>query len=676
MSRKHSTAKTLKTTGRAAKAVGKGTARTTRFTIAHWRGLLPFLCIGAAGTYAVAAQLFAWAYGPSAWIWSILVGLVLFVWADGWVGSLPRRLRPQAIAFVLFTIVSAVLFILASNVVEVYFSIAVTALVLGTWWWNGSAYQGHKATERFRRKMESVLHKLGLTDDTGVTGVNVTAKGDVEWRLHLGDNDRLAQLGREDIAHLLKVDLSRVMVRRIDKGTTRNVKVVLLAASPNKAKSVTHPAATAAGRAEGTDWAPGTRTVEQGAPIGPAMAEPDKVSVFHVFRRGYGALHNLIAGQTGSGKSVTLKSIVAHVDASIDAVAAGVDLVKGGETFMPFHENGGMAHLLYLPAQHAADPKALLQAAQALLDELGWLRIEVATRTGLMAEGKVLDEEGERTTVWPASPEHPVIVYFFEEYASTISAIEKLDADLAEDIVEAVNDIGRTARSSGISINIVTQRPTVEEIPMALRGQLNQTILHKLNTANDRGKLWSEYDVDPVGVLGAGMGLCYVDASGGVDPVLTKAYDLSKPRVCAEIAKAYEATQPTIAWNGTEPVAAAPQVEAEPAEADRSALTLLRDAAAEEETIPAGVGIIGGAAEPEPGDDERLAAILTALQAAEDGLTRSQIERVIGTGGDAAASKATALRLLRVLQDAEKVLREGQGKASRYRINTAALAAA
>lgn len=692
MSSKNSTANTLKTTGRAVQGLAKGTAKTTEFTVVHWRGLLPLLCIGAAGVYAVAAELFAWVYGPRAWFWSVLVGLILFVWIDGWVGSLPRRVRPPAIAFVLFTIAAATAFILAANRIETYLTVGVTALVLGTWWWNGSAYQSHKTTERSRRRMENTLAKLGLSDGTRVTGVDVADNGDVEWRLYLGDKDRITQLKSDEIAHMLKVDVSRVLVRRTEKGTTRNVKIVLLAAALRKAKSVVHPAV----ESPTGDWAPGARTIAQGAPIGPQMASADQISHVHSYRTGFGALHKNVAGTTGSGKSVTVRSMGAHVIASNDAVLAGVDLVKGGATLLPFHQGKAMANLLYLPANKATDEAAFLEAARQLLAELVWLRSEVAVRTALMAEGTVLGADGELTDVWPASPEHPVIEYVFEEYAATMGKIADLDPDLAEQIDIALNGIGQTARSSGISLTIVTQRPTVDEIPASLRGNLNQTILHKLNSSNDQGRLWSQYDVDALS-LPLGSGLVYIEAPEGGNPALTKAYDLSKPKDCLTLAKTYADSQPAIDWMGarTLPGDATDDAEArtaaaaalEDSEAVGGALGLLRDAA-EDDDLPAGLGIIGGLAELEDGDDERLAVILEALQAAPKPLSRTQIEAVLAAAARnagqtvdtsakaVAASKTTALRLLTILQDQGKVVREGNGRASRYRIDTTALTGA
>lgn len=669
MSRKHTTAKTIKTTGRTVRAVGKGTVATVRFTATHWRGLLPFLCVGAAGAFTAAAELFAWAYGPHAWLWTALVGLVLFVWADGWAYTLPRRLQTHGKAFVLFTVAATIAFIVAASRIEVWLTVGVVALVLGTWWWDCSAYQSHRRAEKARRRMEGALYKLGMGDDTKITGVQLCDNGDTEWRLHMGDTDRVGQLKSEDIAHMLHVDdASRVLIRRVKK-SSRNVKIVLLGRSLGKAKAVAHPAS----RGAVGDWAPGARTIAQGAPVGPQMSTPDNVSVIHSYRAGYGARHKLVAGTTGSGKSVTVRSIAVHVVASADAVLAGVDLVKGGATLLPFRKS--MANLLYLPASKANDQAAFLAKAAELLAELRWLRSEIALRTALMAEGKVRDADGEITDVWPASPEHPAIEYVFEEFAATMTKVEALDAALAEEIEAELDGIGQTARSSGIALTIINQLPTVAGVPASLRSNLNQTILHKLNTSSDQGRLWSQYDVDAVS-LPLGKGLVYIEAPEGDNPALTRAYDLSKPKDCVAIAEAYAATRPVIAW-GAQHSEGAPEVEQAATGADMGAdgvVALLRDAAADDDAIPAGAGIIGGAADPEPGDDDRVAAILGALaDAADEGLTRPQVEAVLT--GDA-NSKQTALRLLRALQDEDRVHRTGQGKATRYRINTAALAAA
>src|SRR5690625_1062282 len=511
------TTKNIKTAGKTLKTTGRATAKATRYTAARWRGLLPLLCIGAAAAFALVAHLMTWVIASwEAWVLVIGIGLTLFVWADGWVGQLQATHRRPAGAFVIYTAVAAVALIAVPDILAVYVLMLVTALVLGTWWWNGDAYQSFKLKEHMQRRMERVLAKLGSADDTHITGIKENHRGDLEWRLYLGDGDRPDQFKASDVAHLMKVDTSRVIVRRVSGDSTRHVKIVLLAKALKKAASVTHPA-IAGGQADGSAWAPGARRVAQGAPIGPRADNPDQVVTFYQYEPGYGARHNLIAGVTGSGKSVTLSSILAHCAASSDCVIAGVDLMKGGETFMPWDEAGVMASHLYLTAEEATDDAALTAKARALLGELKWLRQEVARRTASMASGHTRDADGERTRTWPASPQAPVIVYFFEEYATTLSTLEKIDGDLAAEISETVDDIGKTARSSGISINIVTQRAAIDELPRSLRAQLSQTIMHKLNASNDKGTLWQGYDVDPVVTLSAGKGLCYVDEPNGVD---------------------------------------------------------------------------------------------------------------------------------------------------------------
>lgn len=676
MSRKHSTSANVKTAGRALAKTGRGAVKATNFTVVHWHGLLPLLCLAAAGVFAAAASVFAWLYGPWAWAWSGVAALMLWLWADSLVGDLEPADMPPALGLLFYTPAASAVLIVFGEHAEAYMLVGLAMLAVGIWWWTGGSYWRHKRLQRAQRRMERALAKLGVSSATRITSVKVDPnKGDIEWRLYLGDHDRSDQIKREDVAHMLDVDTSCVIIRRVKSDSTRSLKIVQLAAAPSSAKSVKHPAATPAGRAEGTAWAPGVRSVADGAPIGPAVAQADQSSVFHVYQPDYGALHNLIAGMTGSGKSVTVGSVIAHCVASGDCVVAGVDLVKGGETFMPWYEAGAMTNLLYLDADAATDPTALLAAARDLLNELAWLRTLVAQRTAQMASGQVLDADGDRTRIWPASPDSPVIVYLFEEYASTISAIEKLDPALAEDIAASINDVARTARSSGISINIVTQKPTHEELPTALRGQLNQTILHRLKAANDLGRLWGEYDIDPIRTLASGKGLCYVDAPGGADPALTKAHDLSKPKVCAQIAAAYAERRPVFAWGGSG-AAEAGQGDPEGVRAslavldgEGDAVDLLADAIEATDEIPAGAPIISGAAEAEDGDDERLTAILAALAEADGGLSRADLDRIVNS------SPAATKRLLTALADDGKVIRVGNGRASRYKLSGALAAA-
>src|SRR5690606_17643991 len=104
---------------------------------------------------------FALLYGSWAWAWTALAGVVLWLWIDGMIGNLEQpAARRHGAAFLLFTAASAVALILAGGWVETYLAIVLTGLTIGTWWWKGDAYQGHRAVRRSERRMENLLEKM------------------------------------------------------------------------------------------------------------------------------------------------------------------------------------------------------------------------------------------------------------------------------------------------------------------------------------------------------------------------------------------------------------------------------------------------------------------------------------------------------------------------------------
>ncbi|QSB07128.1 hypothetical protein [Natronoglycomyces albus] len=651
---------------------GSALMRGCRYTVSHWRGLLPVLCIGAAMAFSGIAQGFAWAYGPWAWAWIGALSLVLFVWADGWIGELDLSARPPAIGFLLFTAFSVVWLILAGAMIEAYMLVIFGGLGLGTWWWHGEAYQQHRTAQRARRRMESVLCKLGLSEQTRITSVNVGKKGRadaIEWRLYLGDNDRVSHLSAEDIAHLLKVDIARVVVRKVEKGSTRSVKIVQLAASPEKAVDPVHPAVRPENRAEGSEWAPGTRSVVEGLPVGTVLgsAAPSLVKVYSDQKD---VKHFMVLGRSGSGKTSSTSGVLLSAIACRDLVIGVCDIPKAGNLAVPF-----------APALH----RVTTTIDQLEADLRGMLALG-QDRIRRMNEGKVVGPGGKPLRKWKPSPAAPAVLYLIDELGNTMRDLETDDAERAEVIWNLLVSNAQSLRQAGIILMPISQDAKRESINTTFRKAMSNYMVHQVATPQCVNGIWGGYDLD---LFEAGLpkpGMCYVGDTDGAAPTKSIGYDMDQ---VIEEGEEFDAAVDTYAearpylpapcvrvlgWgdtlHGAQDQQEAHDITIKQAET-LNGLNLLADAVDDTaETIPAGIGIIRGTEEPETGDDERLQAVLEALANTQDGLSRADVERVLGV------STATTKRLLGVLQNTEKIVREGKGRATRYRINTAALTAA
>ncbi|KPC75343.1 hypothetical protein ADL26_07925 [Thermoactinomyces vulgaris] len=532
---------------------------------------------------------------------------------------------------------------------------------LGIAWWHGLACKEKTPVDLAREGLRWALDELGISSQTTISPTQVNEKtGDLEWIVTLGHDDQ-GKLDRSKLSWKLDVEPARVLIRAAKGDSPRKFRIVQFKKSPGSLKSQPHPATIKANTAPGGTWAPGARTVAMGAPLGPA-AGLGEVAIVSIYEPGYGAYHNLFTGQTGAGKSTLLGSVIAHVSASTDAINVGFDLGKAGETFDDWDEAGAMAYVLCSTGEESD----LLEAARQFLVDLQWLNTQTRLRGFLMKTRKVLDANGEKCRVWPASPEHPVIACHIEEYATSIANIRALDSALADAIEAEIESLGRGARYAGISINLVTQRPTEDELPTSIRGQLNQTIAGKMKAGSDAGRLASK-DVDLVNDLKAGRGLCYVDAEAYERPLMVKGYDLSKPKTCYQIASLYTDTQPHFAWGATSNEDETMTDTDLPDEEDLFDF----DASADGSEL-AGVSLAAPATAPvtpltsdDASEAGKLAAakkaILAALEAAPaEGLKRADVEALTKV------SSSTANRALNELQAEGLIVKVGRSSATRY----------
>jgi len=651
---------------------GRGAVKATEFTVLHWRGLLPFLCIGAAMAFAGGAILFSWLYGPWAWAWTAAVGLVLFIWADGWVGTLQRPARAPGIAFLLFTAVSAVVLILAGAYVEAYLVVGVAGLILGTWWWNGQAYQGHRSSKRAERRMETVLSKLGISEGTRITSTRILPDGSREWRLYLGDEDRPDQIKAEDVAHMLKTHLDRVVVRKVEKGSSRSVKIVHLAKSPDQTAEKVHPALKAENRATGGAWEPGKRSVLDGLPTGSVLGSAATATV-KVYNENQDSRCVMLLGKSGMGKTNTASAVLLSLIACKDVVVGVCDIPKAGNLGLPF-----------APALHR-----IARTADELEADLIGLYNLASDRCARLARGEVRTAEGKRARNWVPSPTSPAVLYFIDELANAMLRIAATDPDQGERLWDLLIGLGQFVRQAGIMLVPMSQTAKRDMIRPDFTSQMGTYVVHQLKKAVDAGDIWQGMDVNflEAGLPKVGMNL--LGDLDGNDPVKTISYDMDAQIGDEDdwnrVVDVYAAHRPTLhavevgtlgwggALHGTEDAgtalavagddraALAPAAVLATDEQGMDAAALLADAL-EDDQMPAGAGILTGA-EPVEGDDERQSAVLLALTAAASkGLSRADIERTV------ALSTSTAKRVLGSLQTGEspKVRRDGQGRATRY----------
>lgn len=667
-----------KTAAKAASSCGRGAASATRYTITHWRGLLPLLCIAASMVFAAAAQVFAWAYGPWAWAWIGVVALVLFVWADGWVGTLTRPSRPPAIAFVLFTAASAVGLIVAGAMIEAYMTVVAAGVLLGTWWWNGRAYQAHRCTERSRRAMETVLSKLGISEATRITKVNVSADGTREWRLYLGDHDRPEQIKAADVAHLLKTCVDRIIIRSLERGSSRSLKIVELAASPEKSLETSHPATKTANRAAGAAWEPGVRSIIDGLATGGVLGSAEESRV-RVYTENGDSRCVMMLGKSGSGKTNTTSAALLSALACNDLVIGVCDIPKTGNLGLPF-----------APGLHR-----LARTAEELEADLQGLYNLASDRCARLARGEIYTPEGKRARNWVPTAEEPAVLYAIDELANTLLHINSSDPDQAEHLWDLLIGLVQFVRQAGIILLPISQTAKRDMIRPDFTSQMGTYVVHQLKKAADAGDIWQGLDVN---FLEAGLpkvGMALVGSIDGDEPATAMSFDMDTPigdeatwgRLIADYAghrpHLSERDAATLGWGNTLLAATATDGDKEMTTTDAAApattedtgreqvrLGLLADAVTDTD-IPDGAGIITGPDLIEEGDDDRQRAILDALLDADDeGLSRAAIERSVDL------STSTTKRLLAGLQDDQRVTRVGKGKATRYRIAAGALSAA
>lgn len=170
--------------------------------------------------------------------------------------------------------------------------------------------------------------------------------------------------------------------------------------------------------------------------------------------------HMLIAGQTGSGKSVCINAIINSL-----LYRAGPDEVKlilVDPKVVELQCYNGIPHLL-IPVVN--DPH---KAAAAL----AWAVAEMMERYDRFAERKVRNLDGYNNAIKPTEKPMSRIVIIIDELADLMMVCKK-------DVEEYICRLTQLARAAGIHLIVATQRPSVDVITGLIKANIPSRIAFK-----------------------------------------------------------------------------------------------------------------------------------------------------------------------------------------------------
>ena len=198
--------------------------------------------------------------------------------------------------------------------------------------------------------------------------------------------------------------------------------------------------------------------------------------------------HVLIAGSTGSGKSVCINTLISSI--IYKAKPSEVKLVMVDPKVVDLSVYNGIPHLL-IPV--VTDPK---KAAGAL----AWAVQEMENRYNVFASKGVRDLKGYNASLQDGEGKLPQIVIIIDELADLMMVA-------AKEVEESICRLAQKARAAGMHLVIATQRPSVDVITGLIKANVPSRIAFAVSSQID-----SRTILDMVGaekLLGKGDMLFY-----------------------------------------------------------------------------------------------------------------------------------------------------------------------
>jgi len=201
--------------------------------------------------------------------------------------------------------------------------------------------------------------------------------------------------------------------------------------------------------------------------------------------------HLLIAGSTGSGKSVCINTLIASI--LYNAKPSEVKLIMVDPKVVELSVYNGIPHLL-IPV--VTDPR---KAAGAL----AWAVQEMDNRYNLFAEKGVRDLKGYNAALEKEhsdSAKMPQMVIIVDELADLMMVASK-------EVEDAICRLAQKARAAGMHLVIATQRPSVDVITGLIKANIPSRIAFAVSSQIDSRTILDQVGAEKL--LGKGDMLFY-----------------------------------------------------------------------------------------------------------------------------------------------------------------------
>ena len=186
--------------------------------------------------------------------------------------------------------------------------------------------------------------------------------------------------------------------------------------------------------------------------------------------------HLLVAGSTGSGKSVCLNAMISNL--LLRNTPETLRMVLIDPKMLEMSVYNGIPHLL-LPV--VTDPKEALKALQWMVAQMEFRYRSLAKHSvrnikqynDKVARGEILDSEGNKVT--------EPMPYFL----TIVDELADLMLQLGKDLEDLITRLAQKARAVGIHLILATQRPSVDVLTGVIKANIPCRIAFRVIQMND-----------------------------------------------------------------------------------------------------------------------------------------------------------------------------------------------